>query len=209
MKQKVSRDLTEKAENGSEKNAPAHRENILARRCQQKTLRGEKEERPTWGSHMSGSNPRRRPKAAVVAGVEPRRVREIGVYQEVQCVLSRWWVVDLVVGEHHVDGDTFSSGRQLGRWWRTPVVCCNLRIEARVRRRDALESYWQEMGGRGACTGANRAGSRGGSRRPELRKETPSGLFKWLGGVLVECRGGVGTSWSSGPLFIGGSRGWP
>ena len=81
---------------------------------------------------------------------------------------------------------------------------CKLRIEARVRRRDALEGYWQEMGGRGARTGANRAGSRGGSRRPELRKETPSGLFQWLGGVLVECRGGVGTSWSSGPLFIGG-----
>ena len=40
-----------------------------------------------------------------------------------------------------------------------------------------------------------------------MRKETPSGLFQWLGGVLVECRGGVGTSWSSGPLFIGGSRG--
>ena len=87
--------------------------------------------------------------------------------------------------------------------------CCNLRIEVRVRRRDALESYWQEMGGRGARTGANRAGSRGGSRRPELRKETSSGLFQWLGRVLVECRGGVGTSWSSGPLFIGGSRGWP
>ena len=24
--------------------------------------------------------------------------------------------------------------------------CCKLRIEARVRRRDALESYWQELG---------------------------------------------------------------
>ena len=161
------------------------------------------------GPHVRFEKPRRRPKAAEVAGVEPRRVREIGVYQEYQRVLPRRWVVDLGVGEHHVDGDTFSGGRRLGRWWGTPVVCCKLRIEARVRRRDALESYWQEMGGRGARTGANRAGSRGGSRRPELRKETSSGLFQWLGRVLVECRGGVGTSWSSGPLFIGGSRGWP
>ena len=55
--------------------------------------------------------------------------------------------------------------------------------------------------------GANRAGSRGGSHRPESRKGTPSGLFQWLGRVLVECRGGVGSSWSSRPLFIGGSRG--
>ena len=87
--------------------------------------------------------------------------------------------------------------------------CCKLRIEARVRRRDALESYWQEMGGRSARTGANRAGSRGGSRRPELRKKAPSGLFQWLGVVLVECGGGVGSGSSSGPLFIGDSRGWP
>ena len=29
MKQKSNRDLTEKAENGSNRNAPAHRENIL------------------------------------------------------------------------------------------------------------------------------------------------------------------------------------
>ena len=144
---------------------------------------------------MSGlKRARRRPKTAVVAGVEPRRDREIGVYQELQRVLPRRWVVDSTDGEHHVDGDTFSGGRWLGRWWGTPVVCCKLRIEARVRRRDALESYWQEMGGRGARTGANRAGSRGGSRRPESRKETPSGLFQRLGRVLVECRGGVGSS---------------
>ena len=129
MKQKRSRDLTEKTENGSKRNAPAHRENVLARRRQQKTLRGEKEERLTWGSHMSGLNPRRRPKAAVVAGVEPRRVREIGVYQEVQRVLPRRWVVDLVVGEHHVDGDTFSGGRWLGRWWRTPVGAANSKLK--------------------------------------------------------------------------------
>ena len=86
---------------------------------------------------------------------------------------------------------------------------CKLQIEARVRRVDALGSYWQELRGRGARTGANRAGSRGGSRRPELGKKAPSGLFQWLGVVLVECRGGVGSSSSSGPPFIGDPRGWP
>ena len=151
-----------------------------------------------WGVHMSGLKN--------LAGA--RRLRSSSASNHGESGRSEC-TKSISVGVHHVDGDTFSGGRWLGRWWGTPVVCCKLRIEARVRRRDALESYWQEMGGRGARTGANRAGSRGGSRRPELRKETPSGLFQWLGGVLVECSGGVGTSWSSGPLFIGGSRGWP
>ena len=64
---------------------------------------------------MSGlKKGRRRPKTAVVAGVEPWRDREIGVYQELQRVLPRRWVVDSTDGEHHVDGDTFSGGRRLG-----------------------------------------------------------------------------------------------
>ena len=88
-----------------------------------------KEQRLTCGVHMSGSNPRRRPKDAVVAGVEPRRVREIGVYQEVQRVLSRRWLVDLGVGEHHIDGYTFSGGRRLGRWWGTPVGAANSELK--------------------------------------------------------------------------------
>ena len=79
-----------------------------------KRFEGEKEERLTWGSHMSGLKSRRRPKAAVVAGVEPRRVRVIGVYQEYQRVLPRRWVVDSSNGEHHVDGDTISGGRRFG-----------------------------------------------------------------------------------------------
>ena len=66
------------------------------------------------GPHVRFEKPRRRPKAAEVADVEPRRVREIGVYQEYQRILPRRWVVDLGVGEHHVDGDTFSGGRRLG-----------------------------------------------------------------------------------------------
>ena len=100
-----------------------------ARRRHQKTVRGGKRREADGGSHPSGLKLRRRPKAAVVAGVEPRRGREIGGYQEVQCVLPRRWVVDLVVGEHHVDGDTFSGGRRLGRWWRTPVGAANSELK--------------------------------------------------------------------------------
>ena len=94
-----------------------------------KWFKREIEERLTGGSHTSGLKLRRRPKAAVVAGVEPRRGREIGGYQDVQGVLPRQWVVDLGVGEHHVDGDTFSGGRRLGRWWGTPVGAANSELK--------------------------------------------------------------------------------
>ena len=87
--------------------------------------------------------------------------------------------------------------------------CCKLQIDARVREVDALGDYWHELRGRGARTGVNRAGSRSGSRRPELGKKTPSGAAQWLGVVLVVCGGGAGSSSSSGPPFIGDPRGWP
>ena len=99
------------------------------------------------GPHVRFEKPRRRPKAAVVAGVEPRRGREIGGYQEVQCVLPRRWVVDLTDGEHHVDGDTFSGGRWFGRWWSTPVGAAN----SKLKRGSASETSSQaeaERGGR-------------------------------------------------------------
>ena len=129
MKQKRSTDLTEKTENGSERNAPAQRENAFRSKALSENGSRELEERLTGGVHTSGLKLRRRPKAAVVAGVEPRRVREIGVYQEYQRVLPRRWVVDLGVGEHHVDGDNFAGGRRLGRWWRTPVGAANSELK--------------------------------------------------------------------------------
>ncbi len=49
------------------------------------------------------------------------------------------------VGEHRVDGDTFSGGRRLGRWWRTPVGAANSELKRGVRRMDVLESYWQRI----------------------------------------------------------------
>ena len=129
MKQKSSRVLTEKTENASSGNAQAQRgKRILPEGAFRKRFEGGKEERLTGGPHVRFKH-RRRPKAAVVAGVEPRRGREIGGYQEFQGVLPRRWVVDLVVGEHHVDDDTFSGGRWFGRWWRTPVGAANSELK--------------------------------------------------------------------------------
>ena len=53
-----------------------------------------------------------RPRAAVVAGGDPRRGRGIGWYLCAQCILPRRWVVVVVAGEHHVDGSPCSGG-----WW--------------------------------------------------------------------------------------------
>ena len=54
MKQKRTRDLTEKTENGSNRNAPAHRENVLCPKAPTENASGVKEEMLTWGVHMSG-----------------------------------------------------------------------------------------------------------------------------------------------------------
>ena len=75
---------------------------------------GEIKQRLTRGARMSGLKVCRRPKTAMDAGVEPRRVRRNGGYQELQCLLPRRWVVDWSNGEHHVDGDTISGGRRFG-----------------------------------------------------------------------------------------------
>ena len=130
MKQKSSKGLTEKTENGSNRNAQAHRENVLCPKAPIENGSREKGIEADRGvPHVRFKKVRRRPKAAVVAGVEPRRGREIGGYQEFQCALPRRWVVDLAVGEHHVDGDTFSGGRWFGRWWRTPVGAANSELK--------------------------------------------------------------------------------
>ena len=117
MKQKRSRGLFEKAENASVRNTPAQRENTLCPKALSENRSKGKEREADGGSHPSGSNSnraRRRPKAAVAAGVDPRRGRVIGGYLRVQDVLPRRWVVDLAVGEHHVDGDLISGGRWFG-----------------------------------------------------------------------------------------------
>ena len=137
MKQKRTRDLTEKTENGSNRNAPAHRENVLARRRQQKMVRGGKRiEADRGGPHVrfksspapEGCGGRRRrttarqgdrsvpralacPSASVGGGLDrrraPRRQRHF---------LRRTAARAMVEN---------SGGR------------CKLRIEARVRRVDA------------------------------------------------------------------------
>ena len=61
-----------------------------------------------------GGRVRRRPRAAVVAGGDPRRGREIGGYLRTQGTLPRRSMVVEAVGEHHVDGELCSGGRRLG-----------------------------------------------------------------------------------------------
>ena len=131
MKQKRSRGLFEKAENASVRNTPAQKENTLCPKAPSENGSKEKKERLPGGSHPSGSNSnraRRRPKAAVVAGVEPRRGRVIGGYLRVHCALPRRWVVDLTVGEHHGDGGLISGGRWFGRGWNSPVGAANSKL---------------------------------------------------------------------------------
>ena len=81
----------------------------------------ERAERLTVGSHssgltfqMGGDEVRRRPRAAVVAGGDPRRGREIGEYLRAQGTLPHQLMVVESVGEHHVDGELCSGGRRLG-----------------------------------------------------------------------------------------------
>ena len=115
MKQKSNRDLTEKTENGSNRNAPAHRENVLCPKVPTENASGVKEERLTWGVHMSGlknlAGARRlRWSPASNHGESGRSecTKSIGVSFRV----GGWWT--RASGEHRVDGDTFSGGRRLG-----------------------------------------------------------------------------------------------
>ena len=54
--------------------------------------------------------------------------------------------MDLVVGEHHVDGDTFFGGRWFGRWWRTPVGAANSELKrgsGEWMHREATGKRWE------------------------------------------------------------------
>ena len=61
-----------------------------------------------------GDEARRRPRAAVVAGGDPRQGREIGVYLRDQGGIPCLWEVVVVAGEYHVDDELCSGGRRLG-----------------------------------------------------------------------------------------------
>ena len=62
-------------------------------------------------SSNRGVGARRRPRAAMVAGGDPRQGREIGVYLRDQGAIPRLWEVVVVAGEYHVGGDACSGGR--------------------------------------------------------------------------------------------------
>ena len=61
-----------------------------------------------------GGRVRRRPRAAVVAGGDPRRGRGIGGYLRAQGAVPRRLMVVVVADEYHVDGELCSGGRRLG-----------------------------------------------------------------------------------------------
>src|SRR5512132_1238763 len=85
-----------------------------------------------------GGRVRRRPRAAVVAGGDPRRGREIGGYLRVQGTLPRQVMVVEPVGEHHLDGELCSGGRRLG-WSRG-----SSERAAKVKLRWGLDYWVQE-----------------------------------------------------------------
>ena len=85
-----------------------------------------------------GGRVRRRPRAAVVAGGDPRRGREIGEYLRARGTLPRQLMVVESVGEHHVDGELCSGGRRLG-WSRG-----SSERAAEVKLKRGLGSWWLE-----------------------------------------------------------------
>ena len=64
-----------------------------------------------------GGRVRRRPRAAVVAGGDPRHGREIGEYLVVE-----------LVGEHHVDGELCSGGRRFGWLWTSSERAAKIKL---------------------------------------------------------------------------------
>ena len=78
---------------------------------------GEIKQRLTRGARMSGLKVRRRPKTAMDAGVEPRRVRRNGGYQELQRLLPRRWVLELKLGAsiyRQIDGVAMNGESPVG-----------------------------------------------------------------------------------------------
>ena len=137
MKKKSSRGLTEKTENGSNRNAQAHRENVLCPKAPTENGSRGKKERLTWGVHMSGLKTSPAPEGC---GGRRRRTTASQGDRSVPRGSAR---------------SSASVGGGLGRWGaprrrrhflrRTAARamvensdgCCKLRIEARVRRVDA------------------------------------------------------------------------
>ena len=68
---------------------------------------------------------------------------------------------------------------------------CEDQIEEGVRLLVAKGGNGRGLGAGDGLTGANRAGGRGGSVRPELGEETSSRSSWWLGRVLERCSEGV------------------
>ena len=121
MKQKTSRGLCRKIQkSGSEWKRIC--QSTLSVMIQIKNTREADGRDPPIRFEISneGVGARRRSRAAVVAGGDPRRGREIGEYLCVQGAIPRLWEVVVVTGEYHVGGDTCSGGRLFGWSWISP-----------------------------------------------------------------------------------------
>ena len=137
MKQKRTRDLTEKTKNGSNRNAPAHRESVLCPKAPIENASGVKEERLTWGVHMSGLKTSPAPE-----GCGGRR-RRTTARQGDRSVPRASACPSASVGGGL---DRRRAPRRRRHFLRRTAAramvensggCCKLRIEARVRRVDA------------------------------------------------------------------------
>ena len=64
----------------------------------------------------------------MAAGVDPWRGRGSGWYLRTHGALPCLWVVELVIGEHHVDGGLQSDGRWFGRWWISPGRAATIKL---------------------------------------------------------------------------------
>ena len=65
----------------------------------------------------------------MVAGGDPRQGRVIGRYLRDQHILPRLWEVEVVAGEHCVNGGPCSGGRRFGQSWTASERAVKIKLE--------------------------------------------------------------------------------
>ena len=155
----------------------------FGRRRLQKTVRLKRTERLTGGSHPSGLNFQKRRQSSTVPESRGGRRRRSTARQGDQRVPP-------CSGRHSASVGGGGGRRRVPRrrraWLRRTAArvvadfvgeSCEDQIEEGVRLLVARGGNGRGLGAGDGLTGANRAGGRGGARRPESRKKGPSRLF--------------------------------